>query len=441
MLGLKEMPPQQQTTSQAQAVPPAPVQPPTPKRSSKKLVIALVVLVILIAGVGSGLIFLPKYQGTQYVAKVKPAALALKNSTAEVNQTISQMYATITGNQNPTAPGGDLRVSGLLIHPEIALLSPSSNVLGVSTNPGLIESAVENIARQTKGTVSSLSEIHKKVAAASTSPADLIDSQFRQLISESQTAKDKTGQAQTDLDSALTSIHNQPFLLSGDVKQKIAQDSSLENDVKPYIDESSKISGYYEVTSNTIIGINTDITSFKTALNSAQASFSQITPSASPSAIQTALQQSQIYLNQAKKSSDDIKNLSQTLKNIPAQNLPTGSDKYQEHNIQVLETVTTYFDAESKIFQSFIDASNALLAKINTNSVTQNDLTDYQNTLATGGQNATLADTQFISDLQALVGEEKNLTLDFWQNSQIFSKSQKAQQSLTTLIDNLDSVK
>src|SRR5207253_820071 len=107
--------------------------------------------------------------------------------------------------------------------------------------------------------------------------------------------------------------------------------------------------------SGDILSMDTAITSFKTALSSAGTSFSQLNnPSASPTTFYSTLSQSQIYLNQAKKDADDIKKLYQQLKDLPTGQLPNSAQKYHDHNVKVLETVSKYFDIESKTFQTFI---------------------------------------------------------------------------------------
>ena len=436
-----------QVPAEPATVPP-PVAPSSPTSSKHTTIfwgIGLAVILIVFAVFGGYMFYvLPRQNVVKLVTVLKPQVSTLKTSTTDLVAVMSKLYTLVTTETTPaTTP--NLNTTGIILHPEIASLRVGPSVLGAFTGTpqtGMLERNLLIVSQFLKGTLATIGHGSTKVAGASTSTEDPAVRNLRAVKDETVTADDSVGKAQSTLTQLLMTTKTLPAMMPSDAKAKIGGSVPLNISVSAYFSEAKKVADYYQTMCDMLISMNTKIDSFKTSIQSASATFGSMFAANAPNQpASVTIAQAQVFLDQAKKDMTDLKTLSEKLKTIPTDQLPYASTDYHTHNIKELDTVTTYFATESAILQGLFDSANVMEAKSQQNKVTMTDIVGFRNTLLTDEENAQLADTHFVSDLQALIGEEHTLTISFWENNTRLTTGPKVLQDIDAYQSSLDKVR
>ena len=402
------------------------------KQKITKVIFAITLVLFVTTLVFYFLYYMPKKNTKKTLNAVNSRISSFKISEKSVKGVIDKIYLITTEEANIDSKGG-LETSGLLIHPEIAQLKILSHILGISTKRGvpLIENTVSQFANEINHSMDMLANASSSVKGINTAAEDISIKKMRALKNEALNADTYITKANNDL-AALTNETNVSFsLLPTNV---VSENHKVNTSSSQYLNEAKKVSDYYKNISDTLITTNTKINSFKVALLSAGTVLSNLDPQKnSISEIKSGLSQVQVFLDQAKKDTEEIKILSETLKKISQTSLPTGVNKYHQHNIKVFDTVTEYFTSSSNVVQGFITSTSFIIAKVEKNQLLTTDVNMYKGVLVEGANTADKADAKFISDLQSLTGEEASLTLSFWQDNGLLKLGDRVEMELTNL--------
>ena len=170
-----------------------------------------------------------------------------------------------------------------------------------------------------------------------------------------------------------------------------------------------------------LITMNTKVDSFQNSIRSAA---SVLTPpsQADLSSFKSSISQSQMFIDQAKNDTQEIKTLADSFKNKALSSLPLESQDFHNHNVKVLTAVIDYFTTLQDSLQTMITSSDSFFTKLEQKTATAQDLSRFQKDISDSIQTGSVADAKFISDLQSLIGEEQTLTLSFWQNNTLLSQ-------------------
>lgn len=391
-----------------------------------KLVIGVFFLLLLTVSASTYTFYIrPSLATTNYINELKPPLASLKNSTSSVRAVMDKINFVVTEELKPTN-SKPLETSDVLISPNIASLLVTTNVLGTSTTSGsgLIELAVNQFSVDISELIKALSKKQENIAGIQTASENASVEKLRSLKDETVKANEYIVKAQEDLGKLVQKSSSLPTGTSASLKLLSAESSKIENRANPYFSEAKKIADYYNTISDVTITMNTKISSFRVSLASAGSFFSSLPESTKASELASAsakIDQAQVFLEQAKIDTDEIKKLTETLTEMQENSLPSASSDYHKHNIKVLSTVTEYFTTASNIIGGFITASDVTIAKAQRNELTSGDMRNLRVVFYTGLNEANIADAKFISNLQSLLGEEMTLTISFWQNNKIIS--------------------
>lgn len=434
-----------QTNPPLRATPlPQPVSAPLavkPPLNTKIILISLISFFLLtIIGITAGYFFYvrPRQITLKVVNTLLPRVEAVKVSTKSVRASLDTIYLMIT-EDSPENSGQPLETSGVIIHPQISRLLIEPNILGLQTKPvySFVEKNTLNIYTQVKNAFQVFYNNDKNIAGIQTVAENINVQTNRKIKDETIKARDNITKAKQDLDKLMTLSDTSVQSLPRAVKTKISDSQKVNHELNPYINEAKKISDYYNTLSDILININLKVTSFKNSLTSASSLLASVdNQNTDPSQLNTRVTQSQIFLDQAKKDTDEIKKMSESLKGITEENLPLTIQEYHAHNIAVLESVTQYFTSSSSVLQGFITAYQSILQKAGNSTLQPIDILILKNVVTIGVQTIQTADAKFVSALQKLIGEEKTLTISFWQNNTIIASGDKVEKQ----IDDYDTV-
>lgn len=423
-----------------QPIPSSPQQTPTPTRipasNMKKI--------FLVAGIGSLILILliftlsylfyvrPRIATVKIISTLTPQVATLKTSAKNVIAAVNQIHLLVTA-ENPADSPLPLETSGLIIHPQLSYLQIDKNVLGLQTvnSNSWLEQNAQNIQEEMSNYWDDLDKNNPQIAGIRTSSESLNVQKNRELKDETIKAKEFTIKAQKDLDDLVNSATQTAPPISKTSRDKILESQKVKNDVSPYFLQAQKIANYYQIISDTVITMNTKISSFKTSLSAVSSALANI-PSSEVlnNGLKTRTTQAQVFLDQAKKDTDDIKTLSDTLKSIKAEDLPERVEEYHTHNLAILTTVREYFETTSGVLQGFITAFKVMSEKVDKQQFTTVDLNMTRSVILAGVNQAKIADAKFASDLLKLVGEEQSLTLTFWQNNPVINQGVSVEASI-----------
>ncbi len=428
-------------------VPPPPGQPAKEEHKTKSPVpvaLAVVGAFVLIGGACAYLFFImPRQDTVRLVDQVKPHILTLKTATSEVVDNLNVIYSLTTEQEkSPSKP--NLQTTGVLIHPDVASLTNSAGILGAAISTGqkaIVEHEIREVAKLLRAAMRSLLRASPDVAGVSTPAEDPYLQTYRSLKTETVKTTESVSKAQAALAQLVSITESLPTLLPADVKGKISSSSTLKISANGYFSEAKKIAEYYQILSDTVIEMNTKISSFKTAIASAGSGFGTVLQSDNAASAKTTLSQVQVFLDQGNKDMQDMMILSQKLKAISQESLPMASGDYHAHNIQVLQVATTYFTTQSGILQELVTGAKSIVLKSEQNSLSPADMTLFRNQITIGVSQSALSDAKFASDLQSLQGEEGTLTISFWQNNTRLADGAKVADAVSAYQTSLDKLR
>lgn len=427
-----------QTTPQpaAAAVPQPSLGKEKPRFNIKLIIIASIsLLFFLILSISAGYFFYirPRQSALKLVSDLLPQVASLKTSVKSVRLSLDNIYLLTAQEPSPNS-SQPLETSGVIIHPRISQLMFEADILGLETQVldyGYVEKNALNINTRVLDVFQALLSKDKRLAGIQTEAENMVVAQSRKLKDETLKTIEYVAKAKQELAGLISLSNSSTSTLSQSVATKVATLQKVNTQVDPYVNEAKKISDYYSSLSDILININIKITSFKNSLASSAALLaSTADQSFDINEVNTKITQAQIFLDQAKKDTDEIKQMSETLKNIPFDNLPLGSEEYHAHNIAVLDSVTKYFSGSSTVLQGFITAYQSLIQKANAGTLRPIDGIILNNVISSGVNVIQTTEAQFTSNLQKLVGEEKSLTISFWQNNTIIASGDKVEKEI-----------
>lgn len=386
--------------------------------------------------------FLPRKNTQKMVSDVLPKVSELKTSIKSVRTEVDKMRFIITDDIKTNSP--PLNTSGLLIHPEVAGLLLDTNVLGTSTarESGFVGTSVMTMTQNLNESLNSLKKSKGNVAGVKTVAENQIVSKLRSLKDETIKAAEYITKAEGDLSSIQSNTKKLPLIISQSSKESLGKSKTIDDIAVPYLKEARKMTNYYDVLSDILIAMNTKISSFKASINNASNAFGSIQQAnGNTEIIKTSVSQSRVFLQQANQDATEIKKLSAKLLKFSKEDLPMSANEYHNHNTRVLEVVGEYFDAETSVMQSYLDAADKVIPKIENKSVTPQDVNVFSQSVLNGVSKAQVAEAKFLSDMQSLLGEETTLTLSFWQNSTWISNGGKIEAEIDRYHKELDTLK
>jgi len=412
------LPPSQPPIQSAPAVPP-----PAPKQFPFVLV-GLALLFLLVIGASTGYLFYvgPRMETTKLVKTLNPKLDALKKSTGGVRSVMDNIHQIVTRESILDKPSG-LKADGLLLHGEFASIRIDTNILGVTDERkiGVVEPSIKELENRTNIALTNLADTNPNVAGARTVSEDATVKKTRELKDETLKADEYVKKATDDLQKLMVDSFEPPKILSKNTKDAFKESAKIKQQADPYFSESDKIANYYNVLSGVLITMTTKMESFGASIGGAKELLKQVRNEKDISGIQTRLAQTQSFLDQASKDIEEMKKLSAQLDAIPTSDIPMAAQEYHKHNLQVLATVTRYFESIGTIMSGFVSSSQAFYAKAQNHTATQGDLNAFLASLNEGISQGDQADAKFLADFQALAGEETSLTLSFWQNNTLIS--------------------
>lgn len=434
-----------------QSFPSSPQQTPTPARipasNMKKIFLAAgigsLILILLIFTLSYFFYLRPRIATVKIISTLSPQVATLKTSAKNVIAAVNQIHLLVTA-ENPADSPLPLETSGLIIHPLLSLLQIDQNVLGLQTvnSNSWLEQNAQNIQEEMSNYWDELDNENPRIAGIRTAAENITTQKNRDLKDETIKAKEYVTIAQKDIDDLVNSSAQAPSSISKSNRDKILASQKVKQDISPYFSEAQKVAGYYQIISDTLITMNTKITSFKNSLSAVSSSLANISPNeVLDNGLKTRATQAQIFLDQAKKDTDDIKTLSDTLQNMKAEDLPAASPEYHAHNLAVLSAVHEYFLTTSGVLQGFITAFKVVSGKVEKNQFTIVDVNMIRSVITAGINQAKVADTKFVSDLQKLLGEEQSLTLTFWQNNTAINQGMNIEASIDAYDKSLSKLK
>ncbi len=435
-----------------QPIPPSPQQTPSPNSIPAS---ANIKKIFLVAGIGSLILILltftltyffyvrPRIATVKIISTLSPQVATLKTSAKSVIAVVDQIHLLVTA-QNPADSPLPLETSGLIIHPQLSYLQIDQNVLGLQTvnSHSLLEQNAQNIQEEMSNFWEEMDRNNPQIAGIRTTAENSSTQKTRDLKDETIKTKEYVAKAQKDLDELVNSSSQASSFIGKTSRDKILESQKVKKEISPYFSEAGKVAGYYQILSDTLITINTKISSFKNSLASVSSALSNITSDeVLNNGLKTRAIQAQIFLDQAKKDTDDIQSLSDALQNIKAEDLPAASTEYHAHNLAVLSAVHEYFVTTSGVLQGFITAFKVVSGKVEKNQFSTVDLNMIRSVITAGINQAKVADAKFSSDLQKLIGEEQSLTLTFWQNNTVINQGVSVEASIDAYEKSLDKLK
>jgi Na+-transporting methylmalonyl-CoA/oxaloacetate decarboxylase gamma subunit len=366
----------------------------------------------------------PRLKTVKIIDEIKPQISNLKLSTKSVRAVVERIHFLTTEEinlQNSPAP----ETSKIIKPSRLAQSDDQTAVLGTSsTRPfSIVENSILQFSQDLNGFVSNMFSTDKNIAGIKTAKEDVLTEKYRQLKDETLKADEYLAKAQNDLSLLMAKSASSAKGMPKSSGEKITSSEIIAKRAKPFFEETKKISDYYKSISDILIETNTKIGSFKTSIASYGGIFGEIKNQPELSGISSKMTQAQVFLDQAKKDTEDIKNLSEKLNKTDSSALPKEAENYHQHNVKVLNTVTQYFTSVSGLMQSLITATNVIVDKAQNSQLTSGDSRMFSIVTADIITESEKADAKFVSDLQSLIGEETTLTLSFWQNNNILSSS------------------
>ncbi|OGG22431.1 hypothetical protein A3D03_03760 [Candidatus Gottesmanbacteria bacterium RIFCSPHIGHO2_02_FULL_40_13] len=438
--------------SSAQPIPPSPLQAP----SSEKIPASLnIKKIILFAGIISLILLIlaftltyffyvkPRMATVKIINTLSPQITSLKTSARSVIAVVDQIHLLVTA-ENPEDFPLPLETSGLIIHPQLSYLQMDQEVLGLQSPQEnfLVEQNAQNIQEEMSNFWEALGRNQSQIAGIRTVAENISTQKTRELKDETIKAKEYVAKAQKDLDELVSSTTQTSSSLNKTNRDKLMESQKVKKEISPYFSEAGKVAGYYQILSDTLISINTKISSFKNSLSAVSSALSNITPDEIlQNGLKTRASQAQIFLDQAQKDTADIKSLADTLQTISAEELPANAGEYHAHNLAVLSSVHEYFVTTSGILQGFITAFQVISGKAEKNQLSTVDMNMIRSVIMAGINQAKVADAKFASDLLKLVGEEQSLTLTFWQNNTVINQGVSVEASIDAYEKSLDKLK
>ncbi|MBI3955350.1 hypothetical protein HY338_02815 [Candidatus Gottesmanbacteria bacterium] len=425
---------------------PLPIGTPASKNIKKIILFAGIIILSLTLLVFS-LTYLfyvkPRLATVKIINTLSPQVAILKTSAKSVIATLDKIHLLVTA-ENPADSPLPLETSGLIIHPVLSYLRIDQNVLGLQTvnSNSMLEQSTQSIQKEMSNFWEEFDINNPKVAGIRTVAENITTQKNRDLKDETTKAKEYVTKAQKDVDDLVNNSSLAPSSISKTSRDKILESQKVKNEVSPYLSEAQKIANYYQILSDLLITMSTKISSFKTSLSAVSSALANISPDEIlNNGLKTRATQAQIFLDQAKKDTDDIKLLSDTLQNMKAEDLPANSQEYHAHNLAVLSAVHEYFVTTSGVLQGFITAFRVVSGKLEKNQLTTVDINMIQSVIMAGVNQAKVADAKFASDLLKLVGEEQTLTLSFWQNNTVIGHGVNVEASIDAYEKLLDKLK
>ncbi len=416
-------------------------------KNIKKIILFAGIITLSLTLLAFSLIYLfyvkPRLATIKIISTLSPQVTNLKTSAKSVIAALDKIHLLVTA-ENPADSPMPLETSGLIIHPLLSLLQIDQNVLGLQTvkTNSILEQSAQIIQEEMSRYWDELAQNNPQIAGIRTVTENITTKKNRDLKDETTKAKEYVTKAQKDIDDLVNSSSLTPSSISKTTRDKILESQKVKNEVSPYLSEAQKIANYYQILSDTLITMSTKISSFKTSLSAVSSALANISPQEIlNNGLKTRATQAQIFLDQAKKDTDDIKSLSDTLQNMKAEDLPANSQEYHTHNLAVLSAVHEYFVTTSGVLQGFITAFQVVSSRLEKNQLTTVDMNMIQSVIMAGVNQAKVADAKFASDLLKLVGEEQTLTLSFWQNNTVIGHGVNVEASIDAYEKSLDKLK
>lgn len=416
---------------------------PKPLTSIPMIFIGVGIFLFIGGALGYIFFIMPRQNAVRLVDQVKPHIATLKTATSQVMDNLNAMYSLAT-EQDKISPKPNLQTNGIVIHPDIASVVNTSDILGASVARGqkaIVESEIREVAKLLRGTIRTIARPSSNIEGVSTPAEDPYLQTYRSLKLETVKANESISKAQAALSQLVSITQSFPPMLPSDAKGKLRSSGTLKISANGYFSEAKKIADYYQTLSDIVIEMNTKISSFKTAISSAGSGFGTVLKTEDASAARTTLAQVQVFLDQGNKDMQDMKALSEKLNAIPNESLPMASSDYHAHNRKVLTVATTYFTAQSGILQGLVTGAKNIVEKAGLNTLSPADMALYRTQITTSVSQSALSDAQFASDLQTLQGEEGTLTISFWQNNTRLGDGAKVAEAVEAYQTSLDKVR
>ncbi len=414
-----------------------------PQKSPKKLfLIILAGLVITLVTASTSVYFfyyLPRKNTTENISSVSKSVSDFKTSVSQINSLLQDISNLSLGKKGSDSTS--LQVSGLAIHPQIASLEQNTKVLGAKTSPqlGPIETDVSSLKKMIISENPFKKHQNSKVAGATTTSESESVINSRKIKDDSSKALDTVDSGTKNLKEVTAKTAN----LKGvpNKSKAILENITYKESANSYLEEAGKISNYYNTLSSTTIALDSKIRSYQALIAEASAEIGAALTTKNLYDAKDAVGAAQISLNKANQLAQDIKSLGSTLESTGQTSMPNAAQKYQQHNLKVVSSVTDYFTSETEILKKF---STTLDGSITT--AQQRPLsTDEVNTLSQAWNTAisqeNLADANFTTELTALLGEEINLAASFWQDNGILRLSTSVNGDIDTYQKALNDLK
>lgn len=420
---------------------------PPASKNIKKIILFTGIAILILTLLTFFLTYLfyvrPRLATVKIISTLSPQISTLKISAKSVIASLDKIHLLVT-EQNPFDSPLPLETSGLIIHPLLSLLQIDQNVLGLSTvnSNSLLEQSAQKIQEEMSNYWDELAKNNPQIAGIRTTSESLNIQKNRELKDETIKAKEYVTKAQKDIEDLVNASSQTPSSINKTSRDKILESQNVKKEVSPYLSEAQKIANYYQIISDTVITMNTKISSFKTSLAAVSSALANVSPDEIlNNGLKTKTTQAQIFLDQAKKDTADIQSLSDSLKSIKTEDLPAASPEYHAHNLAILTTVREYFETTSGVLQGFITAFQLVSRKVENNQLSTVDMNMIRSVFLAGVNQAKIADAKFASDLLKLVGEEQSLTLTFWQNNTVINQGVNVEANIDAYEKSLSKLK
>lgn len=416
-----------------------------PKSSILKKILLVFVVLIILVGIGSAsgyfFYYLPRKNVTAQIAQITDKSTSLRGNLNNLNVEMKKIANLALGNSELDT--GTLKISGLMIHPELASIMPKDGrVLGVKSakEPGFFESAMLEISQNLLSAFQGQKTVSQKVAGVKTVAESASIAETRKIKDKVDVAKDVIKDANSS-NSGLSSIANSlPKSVIQNNEYKEVNDNQT-NFTKSYLDEATKITNYYDDLSSNVITLELKVSSYVSSSAVSAKYIDKGFTEKDALSLKNDIVSAQSYLTQGSKDNEEIKKILVNINLTNQDKLPKGSEDYIKHNSLLVSKTLDAFTKDSVNQQAMIDKMNSMQKIALTRNLSTEEIADVQQFYQVYISKENQIYVEYYASIRSLLGEELALATSFWQNNGLLASGSKVDDTFGKYQKMLDKIK